>query len=218
MPKLRPSLIGVSVLLVLAAIAAVQLVVLKRAPQTPPLSELHATVFQTARPVADFALVDHHGQAFSRARLRGKWSFLFFGYTNCPDVCPTTLTVLNLVDQQLAARPALRDAAQFVFVSVDPERDSVAQLDKYVPYFNKAFIGVTETMPGQLLALTRPLGILHMRATEPSAEDGYLVDHTASVLLVNPRAELQAIFSAPHDAVTMATEFGKIYDYFAGRS
>jgi protein SCO1/2 len=166
-------------------------------------SKLSATVFQQPRAIQAFELLDHHGDAFTPESLRGQWSFVFFGYTHCPDVCPTTLSVLNSVATRLADAP---DAAQFVFVTVDPERDTPEVLNRYVTYFNGEFVGVTGE-PAAIGELTRQLGILHMRVEGQDDATSYLVDHTASVLLFNPEGQFQGLFSPPLDADTIAGEF-----------
>ena len=166
-------------------------------------SELSATVFQQPRAIQPFDLLDHHGDAFTRDSLRGRWSFVFFGYTHCPDVCPTTLSVLNSVATRLADAP---DATRFVFVTVDPERDTPEVLDRYVTYFNGEFVGVTGE-PEAIGELTRQLGIMHLRVEDQGDPASYLMDHTASVLLFNPEGHFQGLFSPPLDADTIAGEF-----------
>jgi protein SCO1/2 len=108
-------------------------------------------------------------------------------------------------------KPASRP--RFVFVSVDPERDSLDRLASYVPYFNPEFIGVTG--PGaDLHQLTGQLGILYRKVEDEETALDYLVDHSASIMLTDPQGRLSAVFSAPHDARAMAADFRKIeYDY-----
>ena len=160
-----------------------------------------------------FHLTDHHGQPFGLDRLEGKWTFLFFGYTHCPDVCPMALSVLANVDKRLHGSGDATHV-QYVFVSVDPQRDTLAHLADYVTYFDKSFIGATAPEK-ELSLLTRQLGILYTR-TEPDARGDYLVDHTASILLVDPKARLVAVFSTPHDATTIASRFSRIRHFVGG--
>lgn len=171
------------------------------------MNELDATRFPVPREIQPFELIDHNNAVFDNNSLRQHWSFLFFGYTHCPDVCPTTLSVLNSVAQRLQD---LDEDIRFIFVSVDPERDAPEQLANYVKYFNGNFIGVTGTPEG-IEQLTKPLGILHMRA---AAEDGdagaYLIDHTASVLLFDPDGRYHAIFGPPLSADAIASDFRKM--------
>ncbi|MCG6872485.1 MAG: SCO family protein [Gammaproteobacteria bacterium] len=165
------------------------------------LSQLRATVLPP-RPPAPFALVDHNGTVFDNQRLVGHWTLMFFGYTNCPDVCPTTLQTLKQVSALLpeAERP------QVVFVSVDPGRDTPELLNKYVTYFNPRFLGVT----GELQAIsdfTRDLGVM-FRHDPPKQRGGmYTVDHSAGLLLFNPDGQWRAYFAAPHKAEEIAREF-----------
>ena len=170
------------------------------------LKELQATRFPVARQLAPFTLVDHNNEVFNETTLRQRWSFLFFGYTHCPDVCPTTLSVLNSVAQRLQDVEA---DIRFVFVSVDPERDTPEKLARFVSYFNKNFIGVTGTEL-QIEQFTRELGIMHMRVAAEENATGYLVDHTASVLLIDPDGRYHAVFSPPLSAGKISDDFRKI--------
>jgi len=138
--------------------------------------------------------------------LQGVWSFLFFGYTHCPDVCPTTLSVLNSVAQKLGSDA--RDV-RFVFISVDPERDTPETLARFVSYFNGDFIGVTGE-PGAIERLTKQLGVLYMRVASSDNPGSYLMDHTASVFLVDPDGRYHAVFSPPITAEKIVTDFARI--------
>ena len=166
---------------------------------------LAGTVLPAPRPLGPFHLIDQDGLPFDRARLEGKWSFLFFGYTHCPDVCPMTLATLRRIREHLAAHPNGLDGTQFVFVSVDPERDTPAQLKSYVTYFGQGFLGATGA-DDQLQALTRPLGALYARPAESSGGE-YAVDHTAAIFLIDPGAGFHALFSSPHEAEAIARTF-----------
>ncbi|MCV6604787.1 MAG: SCO family protein, partial [Porticoccaceae bacterium] len=100
-----------------------------------------AIVFEKPRIFGDVALTDHNGEPFDNERLKGKWSILLFGFTFCPDICPTALAQLNKMVEPLSEEE--RADLQIVMVSVDPERDTEAVLKQYVPYFNESFTGVT---------------------------------------------------------------------------
>lgn len=174
--------------------------------RTPDLTGLHGTRFSEPRTLQAFELVDHTGKPFTNEDLAGHWTFVFFGYTHCPDVCPTTLSVLNSVAHRLKA--AGREA-HFVFVSIDPERDSPERLAQYVAYFNGDFVGVTGSEQA-LADLTRQLGVVYMRVDSETSPDDYLVEHTASVLLFDPDGRLHAIFSAPLDAAEIDADFAML--------
>ena len=155
-----------------------------------------------------FELVDHNGQRFDNQALQGHWTFLFFGYTHCPDVCPTTLSVLNTVAQRLADSGA---SARFAFITVDPQRDTPEQLARFVTYFNGDFIGVTGE-PDAIEQLTRQLGVLFMQVSNDPNPDSYLVDHSASVFLIDPHGRYQAVFTPPLDAAAISTDFRKLLE------
>src|SRR2546425_7840579 len=115
------------------------------------------TLFPDPKPLTAFALTDDNNRVFDLARLKGKWSFLFFGFTHCPDVCPTTLAVLAPARENLAKNTAGAEDLPFVFVSVDPNRDTPGKLRQYVEYFDATFLGVTGDKP-QIAKLARQPG------------------------------------------------------------
>ncbi|MEC7107208.1 MAG: SCO family protein, partial [Pseudomonadota bacterium] len=98
----------------------------------------------TPRDIAAFELTDHMGNTFDRSSISGRWSFVFFGFVSCPDVCPTSMSVLGKVDRQLqTSDPELAEQFQGILVSVDPERDSIESLARYATAFSPRFLGVT---------------------------------------------------------------------------
>jgi len=171
-------------------------------PPPPQLSK--ATQLPSPKPVTDFRLIDHNSKPFTRERLQGTWTFVFFGYTHCPDVCPTSLTMLGQVQKTLE-QSAPDELPQVLFISVDPERDSVEQLARFTPYFHPTFLGVTGE-PDEIQRLSRQLGILYMR-TEGESTDDYLVDHSAAIMLFDPDGRFHAVFSAPHEPESMASDY-----------
>jgi protein SCO1 len=173
-------------------------------PPPKPVTTQQATLLPELRSLAPFSLTDHKGQAFDNSRLLGKWTLLSFGYTHCPDICPTTLAMLDTIDSTLKQQAA-SFAYQMGFVSIDPERDTPARLAAYVIYFNSDFVGITGS-DAALQKLTQPLGILYRKVeTKQSAMD-YVMDHSASIILVDPQGRYRALFSPPHDPAKMATD------------
>ena len=157
---------------------------------------------QPPRPLADFQLVDGDNQPFTRTRLQGRWSLLFFGYTHCPDVCPITMTELAKLTPLLQhAKDAPARALQIVFISVDPARDTPALLKNFAGYFNEHFIAATGPVD-QLTTLTNSLGARHRRLTEQGTD--YRVEHSADVWLIDPQARLYAKFPVPQHAQEIA--------------
>lgn len=156
-----------------------------------------AQLFPSPRPVADFKLETAAGEAFSLANLEGQWNLLFFGFTNCPDVCPDTLAMLAQSMNQLEMMRR-EERPQVVFVSVDPERDQGELLGDYVSWFDSEFVAVTGD-ERQIEALTRQLGIVYYREEPDEATGYYNVDHSASVLIIDPQGRLYGRFAHPLD-------------------
>jgi protein SCO1/2 len=167
-------------------------------------SDLKSALLPEPLPLTTFRLTDQHGQAFGLDRLKGKWTFIFFGYTRCPDVCPTTLAVMKNIATILERDPRNIES-QFVFVSMDPERDKPESLGAYVEYFKPGFIGITGNQ-AQLKVLGRQLNIEARRIKE-GAPEGYLMSHTSSIMLIDPSARWYADFPPPHERASIIERF-----------
>lgn len=186
---------------------------LVKPPAPPP--ELAGVLRSEFRQLAPFQLQSHNHGPVNEASLQGKWTFVFFGYLSCPDICPNTLNELNtfwaLLKDETDAQP---DDLQILFVSVDPVRDSTENLASYVAHFNKEFIGATAGK-GAIDRLTRQFGADYEIETE-TATGQYLVAHTSAIFLVDPYGRLVAAFSQPHYASTLLSQYKKITAYFSG--
>ena len=186
---------------------------LVKPPAPPP--ELEGVLRSEFRQLAPFHLQSQNHGPFTETSLQGKWTFVFFGYLSCPDVCPSTLHELStfwaLLKDETGALP---DDRQVLFVSVDPVRDSTAKLASYVAYFNKEFIGATAGK-GAIDRLTRQFGADYEVEAETAAGQ-YLVAHTSAIFLVDPYGRLVATFSQPHYASTLLSQYKKITAYFSG--
>ncbi len=174
-----------------AALAAGTFLALRmQVPSTPEF----ALVLPAPNPVPEFTLQNQDGEPIDQTVFEGQWDLVFFGFTHCPDICPTTLQVLA------AAKLALQEKGQsplprVVLVSVDPERDTPEVLGQYVDYFGEGNLGITGELD-EITKLTSGLGIYF----EKQAADGesYAVDHSAAVLVINPGGGFEALFSGPH--------------------
>lgn len=181
------------------------------APATVPTEQLDATYMPEGRAVTDFELVDHNGDAFTPQDLEGNWDLVFFGFTHCPDMCPTTMAELRRVQDMLAAENRA-DAVDVVFITVDPERDTPERMKDYVTGFDASFTGVTGSLDA-IDVLARDLGIAHTRHNDDVEEgENYDVDHGLAVLLINPQGRLQAMFGSPHDATSIEDDLTTILD------
>lgn len=206
-PRLR-----MAVRLVLLGIAVVGIWFIRElrdaAPPPRPQVGSAATVLPVPKPLPDFRLTGDDGAPFARESLEGSWSFVFFGYTNCPSICPLTLGAMRDLHGDLATGSPPLDDTQWVFISVDPARDDPERLQTYVRHFDPAFRGAMGE-PDQLERLTRELGVFHQR-TPGGSEAAYDFDHTASLLLIDPDAQLHAVFSPPIDPAAAADAFRAI--------
>ena len=165
----------------------------------PPMQA--ALLYPTPRSVPTFTLTRADGAALTREDWRGHWTLAFFGYTHCPDVCPTTLSEMKKVWTLLD--PATRARVSFDFISVDPQRDTPEQLAKYVGFFSPDFVAATGS-DEQLTALTRALGLVYMRGAGANGEVN--VDHSAQVVLIAPGAQQVGMFRPPLDAAKIAAD------------
>ena len=150
--------------------------------------------------IIEFELTDQGDQLFTKNNLKNQWTILFFGYTNCPDVCPTTIFKLGQIKQQISKElPNVN--LQILFITLDPERDSTERLREYLGFFNASMIGLTGDI-SKIVELTSNLSVFFQRINK---EDGYDFNHTASIFLINPKAQLKASFS-PASSIDMLNE------------
>ncbi|MEE4280078.1 MAG: SCO family protein [Halieaceae bacterium] len=174
-------------------------------PRLMTASEMQANglyLMDPPREIGEFALRSHEGLAFTPEELEGRWTLLFFGFTNCPDICPTTMAFLDDFVTSLEGTEV--EDTEVVMVSVDPARDSVEVLASYVPYFNEDFLGVT----GEFLDVFRFATALNTPFRKvPGQGDDYQVDHSANVVLLNPRGHYHGFFKSPLDLAKMKVTY-----------
>jgi protein SCO1/2 len=176
------------------------------APPLPPSGQLPtATLIDDARPLPAFVL-HRAGGTLGNADLAGRWTLLSFGYTFCPDICPTTLATLQEVAGRLKTRAL--PAPQVVFISVDPARDTPGRLADFVRFFDAGFVGATGS-DEEMAGLVKHLGVQYQRHEGPDSRH-YVVDHSAVVYLVDPQGRLKATFSWPHDPAAMAADYARL--------
>ncbi|WP_272890988.1 SCO family protein [Stutzerimonas kunmingensis] len=156
------------------------------------LDQANILLLPRERPISQFELIDQDGQPFSTSSLQGRWHILFFGFTACPDICPTTLSDMRRLLSQLP--PETREQLQVVLVSADPARDTPEQLKAYLSYYRAGFSGLTGDME-QLLRLSRALGLPFVPARE--TEGDYSVSHSGNLALVAPDGSLRGHIRAP---------------------
>lgn len=176
---------------------------LARSMMDPVVASLESgTAFPQPAPLSEFSLVDTNGAAVTPAQLRGHPTLVFFGFTHCPDVCPTTLALLSAVQRELAL-PGLRIA----LISVDPERDTPEQLGKYISAFRGDLIGLTGTAP-EIVKAQKTFGVASSRVE--LAGGNYTMDHSATVFLLDSQARRVAVFTPPLRTEAMMRDLRKM--------
>lgn len=203
--------------LIIAAIAAMA-GGLWLAQENPPPQEntprIQGAIYPTAKHVEGFSLLNQNNETFSKNNLQGQWSLLFVGYTLCPDICPTTLSLMSEVHSELKSQDLQPPA--IIFLSIDPARDTVDVVKQYVEYFNSDFTGLTGD-PAQIAKLTRNLNAVYRKAPGLNGEitkDDYLMDHSSALMLINPDGDLQSILTAPHSMRGVIDSLLKSQSYY----
>lgn len=172
-------------------------------PNKVPLVDIQGHVLDPARIIGIPELIKDDGSPFGMEDLKHHWSIMFFGYTNCPDVCPTTMSVLASAKKQAEKFPVV------YFVTIDPQRDKVEMLGEYVDYFDSEFVGVTGSEK-MIEALTLQTSVVYMKVPKGENENDYLMDHSASLLLINPEGRLRAFMKSPHTPQSILDSVKKV--------
>ncbi|MDX8403577.1 MAG: SCO family protein [Mariprofundaceae bacterium] len=176
-------------------------------------TEIEDYLFWEAKDLTSFDLMAPDNKTFNLENLKGKWSFIFFGYTHCPDVCPATLSVMGAAFGALAHNPVVASEIQGIFISVDPKRDTPELLKKYVSYFDDEFLGLTGSK-NQLDAFTRQIGALYFIDSKNVKDASYDVTHNSTIFLIDPQGRLYGRFSPPQDPLVIANIFVKIRAFY----
>jgi len=156
------------------------------------------------RTVQEFQLTDANSDVITQSVFEDKWSLVFFGFTQCPDICPITLQVMKEVVEKVEAQGQAEP--QVVFVSVDPARDTAELMKQYIAYFDESFIGITGDV-NDVHELTSSLGIVASFTANDTDPDAYGVDHTASLLLIDPQRRVRAKVTPPHEAQKIVDDY-----------
>jgi len=181
--------------------------------RTPVLSEealreQGVLLLPKPRELSAFSLSTSDGEPFDQSTLEGHWSFLFFGFTNCPDVCPTSMSILSQAYRKLREEaPELAELFQGVLVTVDPQRDTADKLSAYVEAFSPDFVGVRGTV-GDIASLATDVNVAFAKVPVRNGEgiadpDSYTMDHTANIVIINPRGHYHGFIKYPQQADTI---------------
>jgi len=171
------------------------------------VDQFHGTYLENPRAVNEFTLMGTDNKNFSNSNLKGHWTLVFFGFTNCGYVCPTTMAELGKM-YRLLENKSVKDLPQVVMISIDPERDSIAKLSSYVTSFQSSFYGARGEEQA-IKAMTREMGIAYAKVANKDSSDpqNYDVQHSGAIMLFNPQGELNAFFTTPHHADLLAKDY-----------
>lgn len=158
---------------------------------------------------SDFSLIDHTGEPVTDEDFEGKWQLVFFGFTHCPDVCPTTLATVAQVLEALGG-----DAGKVapLFITVDPERDTPESMAEYIAQFDRRIVGLTGSLE-QLEAAARAFRVYYSKVEQEGVPDGYGMDHSTFLYLMDPEGAYAAHFAPQDDPAEIA---GRIRRYLDG--
>ena len=211
---MKISRVHVTVLLLVAVMALLVAGFVHRMMQ-PTIFSQHqmqnygVTQFDQPRVFREPALTDVNGKPLSLDRFKGKWTLVYFGFTYCPDVCPTTLGILNKFYTELQPK-GTADNVQVLLVSVDPARDTAEKLRDYVHYFNSDFMASR----GDFLDTQKFAADLNAAFTKVPAGDTYLIDHSSNIVIINPYGHYHGFIKPPFDPVRLRLAFDSVRAQF----
>jgi protein SCO1/2 len=192
----------------LAAAAAIAGMYLARVLLQPVVGQLESgTALPEPANLAGFSLVDTRGATVTPAELRGHPTLVFFGFTYCPDVCPTTLALLATVQKELAPAYEKLGGLKVALITVDPERDTPEQLGKYISSFGGDLIGLTGSPP-EIVKAQKSFGVAASRVD--LAGGSYTMDHSATVFMLDSQARRVAVFTPPLRSEALMRDLRKL--------
>lgn len=162
-----------------------------------------ATVLKPTNTISTFSLKGSDGSLFTNQSFKGYWTLIFFGYSDCPDICPRTLSQISDIYKILAENHY--PAPKFVFVSLDPNNDTPEKLHSFLARFNPSFIGLTGNEL-EMKKLAEACRIYSWTDPTPNSAGQKIIDHSATLLLINPKGQLQALFSPPFQPTAMVKD------------
>ncbi|CAM4443722.1 MAG: hypothetical protein LEGION0398_MBIBDBAK_00624 [Legionellaceae bacterium] len=176
------------------------------------VTKVNGIIFPLPRNLHDFTLINQEGKSFTNVNLKNQWSLLFFGFTHCPVICPTTLSILNQAYSKLKNDHFI-PLPQVLFISVDPQRDSPQLVSQYAQGFNPEFIGLMGDEK-DLTQLTHDMNAVFMKmkinGSSNSGGNTYTIDHSTSIGLIDPKGKLRAILSNPDNGDQFAHDYEEI--------
>jgi len=181
-------------------------------PRILSVNELLANglyLFESPKEISDFSFYSADKIEFTKSDLIGKWTLMYFGFTRCPDECPTTMYQMSKLIKVLREKEFPLEDKQWVLVSIDPERDTPEDIDKYAKGFDKDFIGVVNIRP-MLLSLATQLSVNNVMPSSESMDHAHLDNHVNNIILLNPEGEFAGIFRPPFDVSRLSLTYQSV--------
>ena len=166
-------------------------------------------LYEKPKEISDFIFFTANGAEFKKSNLKGKWTLMYFGFTRCPDECPTTMYQMSKLVKVLREKEFPLEDKQWVLVSIDPERDSPDDIDKYAKGFDQDFIGVVNSRP-MLLSLATQLSVNNVMPSENAMDHSHLDNHVNNIILLNPNGEFAGIFRPPFDISRLSLTYQSV--------
>ena len=166
-------------------------------------------LFETPKEISDFSFFTANEGTFNKSDLIGKWTLMYFGFTRCPDECPTTMYQMSKLIKVLREKEFPLDNKQWVLVSIDPERDSPEDINKYAKGFDDSFIGISNTRP-MLLNLATQLSVNNVMPSNDSMDHSHLDNHVNNIILLNPNGDFAGLFRPPFDISRLSLTYQSV--------
>ena len=203
-----------NILIILVFISTVLALFINKLTSPRVLSENELLInglflFETPKQISDFTFLSEDNIEFKKEDLIGKWTLMYFGFTRCPDECPTSMYQMSKLVKVLREKNFPLEDKQFVLVSIDPERDSPEQINKYAKGFDEAFIGVSNVRP-MLLNLATQLSVNNVMPSGEKTDHSHLDNHVNNILLLNPNGEFAGVFRPPFDLSRLSLTYQSV--------
>ena len=166
-------------------------------------------LFENPKEISNFSFFKENGDEFTKSDLLGKWTLMYFGFTKCPDECPTTMYQMSKLVKVLREKEFPLEDKQWIFVTIDPERDTPSDINKYARGFDDAFLGVSNVRP-MLLNLASQLSVNNVMPSSNNMDYTHLDNHVNNIILLNPEGDFAGIFRPPFDISRLSLTYQSV--------
>jgi len=166
-------------------------------------------LFEQPKPISDFIFYSENNEEFTKSDLLGKWTLIYFGFTRCPDECPTTMYQISKLINILVEKDFPLDNKQWVLISIDPERDSSTDISKYAKGFNEKFIGAVNSRP-MLINVATQLSVNNVMPNKDEMDSSHLDNHVNNIILMDPNGDFAGVFRPPFDISRLSLTYQSV--------